>query len=122
MKKVIRSFEELRDVCEPYDPSYINDKPYEIPQISESEMAYFRKLSILANRLRKEGIRYNSNEYNEYQISKRQKFDGRESSYLTYMYLWVEDGEYLFGTEDKVVFGSTRLSDTVKKAIEWLNK
>ena len=122
MKKVMHNFEELRDVMEPYDPSYVSDKPYEIPQLSASEKAYMRKLSILHNKLRSARLRITSTEYEEYRISKRRVFKGKPSEYLTYMYLWVENGEYCFGTEDKVVFTSRRVSATVNKAIEWLNE
>ena len=122
MKKVMHNFEELRDVMEPYDPSYVSDKPYEIPQLSASEKEYMRKLSILHNKLRSARLRITSTEYEEYRISKRRVFKDKPSEYLTYMYLWVEDGEYCFGTEDKVVFTSRRVSATVNKAIEWLNE
>ena len=85
MKKVMHDFEELRDVMEPYDPSYVSDKPYEIPQLSASEKAYMRKLSILHNKLRSARLRITSTEYEEYRISKRRVFKDKPSEYLTYM-------------------------------------
>lgn len=126
-------------VCDPFDPAYLSDKPYEIPDISSYEKKFYHKMSIVINKLRRNHIRFEWLEDEE--IFRVQKFRYTEvgsvrnkrtgelinpqrvySEYPTYMYIAIYDNkEYAFGGEEEDLIVSTRISEVIDEVIEWLN-
>lgn len=133
-------YEKELENLEPYDPAYVTDAPYEIPDISGYEKRFNRKISIIENKLRKNHIRYEWLEAHEMfrvwkfryeeKPGKVRKKDGTPlntykvySEYPTYQYIavYMETNEYAFGgwEEDQCV--STRISDVINSVMEWLD-
>lgn len=126
-------------VCDPFDPAYLSDKPYEIPDISAYEKKFYHKMSIVINKLRRNNISYEWMEDEElFRVKKfryvevgsvRSKRTGElinpqrvYSEYPTYMYIAIYDNkEYAFGGYETDVIVSTRISEVIEKVIEWLN-
>lgn len=110
-----------RDILEPYDPAYLSDEPYQIPDISSYEKKFFRKVSILENKLKRAGIRFDWNEYEEcFRVWKY--VNGSE--YPTYRYVRVnmDEGDYSFGTEKEDLVFDTKVSVVVTAVAKWLGK
>lgn len=126
-------------VCEPFDPAYLTDKPYEIPDLSRYEKAFYRKMNIVINKLRRNHIPFEWLEDEEmFRVKKfryeevgsvRNKRTGKlinpqrvYSEYPTYMYIAIYDNtEYAFGGYETDVIVSTRISEVIEEVIEWLN-
>lgn len=126
-------------VCEPFDPAYLSNKPYEIPDLSAYEKKFYHKMSIVINKLRRNHIQFEWLEDEEmFRVKKfryeevgsvRNKRTGKlinpqrvYSEYPTYMYLAIYDNkEYAFGGYETDVIVSTRISEVIEKVIEWLN-
>ena len=112
------------EVEEPFDPAYLTDKPYEIPDISSYEKRFNRKISIIENKLKKNHISFEWLEQHEmFRVGKKRQGDnGEMSDYYTYQYIavYMETNEYAFGgwEEDRCV--STRISDVIASVNEWL--
>ena len=118
MKK-LDSLQRLSEVLEPFDPEYLNDKPYEVPEISSYEKKFFHKVSILEKKLRRAGV---SIEWMEYQECFRvHKYIN--SDYPTYRYVRVnmEKNDYSFGTEDEDLVFDGRASVVVAAVVKWVN-
>ena len=126
-------------VCEPFDPAYLSDKPYEIPDLSDYEKKFYHKMSIVINKLRRNHISFEWLEHDEvFRVKKfryeevgsvRNKRTGKlvnpqrvYNEYPTYMYIAIYDNkEYAFGGEEEDLIVSTRISEVIEKVIEWLN-
>ena len=112
------------EVEEPFDPAYLTDEPYEIPDISSYEKKFNRKISIIENKLKKNHISFEWLEQHEmFRVGKKRQGDnGEMSDYYTYQYIavYMETNEYAFGgwEEDRCV--STRISDVIASVNEWL--
>ena len=109
---------------EPYDPSYLSNESYEVPDIDAYEKRFNRKVSIVENKLKKNHIRFEWLPQHEmFRVSKiRQSDDGKVSGLPTYQYIaiYMETNEYAFGgwEEDRCV--STRISDVIESVKEWM--
>lgn len=126
-------------VCEPFDPAYLSDKPYEIPDLSAYEKKFYHKMSIVINKLRRNHIHFDWME--DAEVFRVKKFRYKEvssvrnkrtgelvnpqrvySEYPTYMYIAIYDNkEYAFGGEEEDLIVSTRISEVIDKVVEWLN-
>ena len=115
-------------VCEPFDPAYLSDKPYEIPDLSSYEKKFYHKMSIVINKLRRNHIQFEWME--DAEVFRVEKFrytsvrngKPKRSEYPTYMYIAIYDNkEYAFGGEEEDLIVSTRISEVIEKVIEWLN-
>ena len=62
LDSVYAEFDKSKDVVEPFDPAYVSDKGYEIPDISAHEKRFLRKVSIMEKKLRKAHISFEWNE------------------------------------------------------------
>lgn len=116
----LSSFQELGDVLEPFDPNYISNKAYEIPQISAYEKRFFHKVSILEKKLRQKGI---SIEWMErWECFRVHKYIGG-SDYPTYRYVRVnmDENDYSFGTEKEDLVFDGRASVVVDAVFAWVN-
>lgn len=110
-----------RDILEPFDPEYLSNEPYQIPDISSYEKKFFRKVSILENKLKRAGIRFDWNEYEEcFRVWKYRN----GSEYPTYRYVRVnmDEGDYSFGTENEDLVFDTKVSVVVTAVAKWIGK
>lgn len=115
-------------VCEPFDPAYISNKPYEIPDLSAYEKRFYHKISIVINKLRRNHIPFEWMEDAEVFRVKKFRYTNinngkpKRSEYPTYMYIAIYDNkEYSFGGEKEDLIVSTRISEVIEEVIEWLN-
>ena len=115
-------------VCEPFDPAYLSNKPYEIPDLSSYEKKFYHKMSIVINKLRRNNIPFEWMEYDEVFRVKKFRYTSisngkpKRSEYPTYMYIAIYDNkEYAFGGEEEDLIVSTHISEVIDKVIEWLN-
>lgn len=110
-----------RDILEPFDPEYLSNEPYQIPDISSYEKKFFRKVSILENKLKRAGIRFDWDEYEEcFRVWKYRN----GSEYPTYRYVRVnmDEGDYSFGTENEDLVFDTKVSVVVTAVAKWIGK
>lgn len=107
------------EVLEPYDPEYVVKDSYAIPELSNSEKRFLRKLSILTNKMRREKVR--GEWMPRWQCYRLAKYIN--SDYPTYRYLRVniEENDYSFGTEDEDLVYDGKVSVVVAAAKKWLN-
>ena len=115
-------------VCEPFDPAYLSNKPYEIPDLSAYEKKFYHKMSIVINKLRRNHIKFEWLEDEEMFRVKKFRYNSvsngkpKRSEYPTYMYIAIYNNtEYAFGGYETDVIVSTRISEVIEKVIEWLN-
>lgn len=116
----INNLQELGDVLEPFDPNYISNKPYEIPQLSAREKKFIHKVSILENKLRRNEAPIEWVE--RWQCFRVPKYVG-DSEYPTYRYVGVDVDEnaYMFCTEREDLVVDGRASVVVDAVVTWLN-
>lgn len=113
-------FNKSKDVVEPFDPAYVFDKGYEIPDISSYEKRFFHKVSIMEKKLRKAHISFEWNEsYDCFQVKKY--VNGSE--YPTYRYVGVnmDENDYFFGTEKEDLVYDGKVSVVVDAVAKWIN-
>lgn len=115
-------------VCDPFDPAYLSDKPYEIPDLSAYEKKFYHKVSIVINKLRRNNIQFEWMEDAEVFRVKKFRYTSinngkpKRSEYPTYMYIAIYDNkEYAFGGEEEDLIVSTHISEVISEVIEWLN-
>jgi hypothetical protein len=116
----LHDFQSIGDVLEPFDPNYISDKPYEIPDISKREKRFLRKISILEHKLRRERISFEWLPDDEmFRVHKYRK--GTE--YPTYMYLtvYMDENKYAFGGYETDLVVDGKVSVVVASVKEWLS-
>lgn len=116
----INSFQDLGDVLEPFDPNYISDKRYEIPQISSYEGRFLHKVSIIEKKLRRNKVRFEWLE--RWECFRVAKYIG-DSEYPTYRYVRVnmEENDYSFGTEKEDLIYDGRASVVIAAVVTWVN-
>ena len=116
----LSNLQELGDVLEPFDPNYISNKPYEIPQISSYERRFLHKVSIIEKKLRRNKVHFEWLE--NWECFRVHKFIGG-SEYPTYRYVRVnmEENDYSFGTEKEDLFYDSHASEVVKEVVRWVN-
>lgn len=114
------NFQELGDVLEPFDPNYISNKPYEIPQISSYERRFLHKVSIIEKKLQRNRIPFEWLE--NWECFRVHKFIG-DSEYPTYRYVRVnmEENDYSFGTEKEDLVFDGRASVVIDAVVTWVN-
>lgn len=110
----------LNEVIEPYNPDYLSDKPYEIPQISAYEKRYLHKLSILENKLRRNKIKFDWLEDDECFRIWKYKLGSEYPSYM-YLSVYMDENKYAFGGETEDVCVDGHASRVVEAALKWLN-
>lgn len=113
-------FNKSKDVVEPFDPAYVSDKGYEIPDISSYEKRFFHKVSIMEKKLRKAHIPFEWNErFDCFQVWKY--VNGSE--YRTYRYVGVnmDENDYFFGTEKEDLVFDGKVSVVVDAVSRWIN-
>lgn len=114
------NFQELGDVLEPFDPNYISNKPYEIPQISVYEKRFLHKVSIIEKKLRRNRVSFEW--LDNWECFRVHKYIGG-SEYPTYRYVRVnmEENDYSFGTEKEDLIFDGRASVVIDAVVTWVN-
>lgn len=117
--KTLDNFQELGDVLEPFDPNYISNKPYEIPDISAYERRFLHKVSVLEKKLLRKRVPFEWLEKWECFRVRRQS----ESGYPAYRYVRVnmDENDYSFGTENEDLVFDGRASVVVDAVVAWVN-
>lgn len=118
-KVVAEDTEDEDEVVEPYNPSYLDEdrsNPYEIPAW---EKKFFRKVSILENKMRRAGIKYEWLE--NWSCFRIERYIN--SDYPTYRYMRanMDTNDYSFGTEKEDLVFDGKVSVVVEAAVKWLN-
>lgn len=110
----------LGNVLEPFDPDYISNKPYEIPQISSYEKRFLRKVSIIENKLRRNRIPFEW--LQNWGCFRVKKYIG-DSEYPYYRYVRVnmEENDYSFGTEEEDLVFDGKASVVIDAVVTWVN-
>ena len=113
-------FSKLGDVLEPFDPNYLSNKPYEIPEISAYEKKFLHKVSILEKKMRRNRIGFEW--LPNWRCFRVHKFIGG-SEYPTYRYVRVnmEENDYSFGTEEEDLVFDGRASVVIDAVVTWVN-
>lgn len=117
---VYDEFDKTKDVVEPFDPAYLSDKGYEIPELSSYEKRFIHKVSILEKKLRRNSIAFHwSERYECFQVWKY--INGSE--YPTYRYVGVnmDENDYFFGTEKEDLVFDGKASVVVEAVAKWIN-
>lgn len=120
LDSIYDEFNKKQDVVEPFDPTYVSDKGYEIPELSSREKRFLHKVSILEHKLRRNGVWYDWSE--RYDCFRVRKF--REGSeYPTYRYVGVnmDENDYFFGTEKEDLVFDGKASVVVDAVVRWCN-
>lgn len=114
------SLQRLNEVMEPFDPTYISDKGYQIPELSSYEKRFLHKVSILEKKLRRAKVKYEW--LPSWECFRVKKFV-LNSEYPTYRYVWVdmEENDYAFGTEDEALVYDGHSSVVVDAVARWIN-
>ena len=114
------SLQRLDEVLEPYDPNYISNRSYEIPDISSYEKRFIHKVSILEKKLRRKGVRFEW--LSDWECFRVKKFI-LGSEYPTYRYVRVnmDENDYSFGTEKEDLVFDGRASVVVDAVVTWIN-
>lgn len=113
------NFRDLGNVLEPFDPDYLNDKPYEVPDISSYEKRFLRKVSIIENKLRRNRIDFEwLSNWRCFRVRREEK-----SGYPSYRYVRVnmEENDYSFGTEEEDLVFDGRASVVIDAVVTWVN-
>lgn len=118
--KRLDNFQELGDVLEPFDPNYISNKMYAIPELSSYERRFLHKVSIIEKKLRRNRISF---EWMENWECFRVRKHILDSEYPTYRYVRVnmEENDYSFGTEKEDLVYDGRASVVIDAVVTWLN-
>ena len=116
----LNDLQRLNEVLEPFDPAYLSDKGYEIPDISSYEKRFLHKVSIIEKKLRRKGVRY---EWLENWECFRVRKYVLESEYPTYRYVRVnmDENDYSFGTEKEDLVFDGKASVVVDAVVAWIN-
>lgn len=116
----LNDLRKLNEVLEPFDPAYLSDKGYEIPDISSYEKRFLHKVSIIEKKLRRNGVKYEW--LGDWECFRVRKYV-MESEYPTYRYVRVNmDGnDYSFGTEKEDLVFDGKVSVVVDAVVAWIN-
>lgn len=116
----LESLQRLDEVLEPFDPAYISNKGYEIPDISSYEKRFFHKVSILEKKLRRNKVPYEW--LSNWECFRVRKFMP-DSEYPTYRYVRVnmDENDYSFGTEKEDLVFDGRASVVIDAVVTWVN-
>lgn len=108
------------NILEPFDPEYLSDKHYEIPDISSYEKRFFHKVSILEKKLRRNKVPFEW--LDNWGCFRVHKYIA-DSDYPTYRYVRVnmEENDYSFGTEKEDLVFDGRASVVVDAVVAWVN-
>ena len=113
------NLQDLGNVLEPFDPDYISNKSYEIPDISSYEKRFYHKVSILEKKLRKNKVSIEwLSDWECFRVHKM-----AESGYPIYRYVRVnmDENDYSFGTEKEDLVFDGKASVVVDAVVKWVN-
>lgn len=114
------SLQKLDEVLEPFDPSYLSDKGYEIPDLSSYEKRFLHKVSIIEKKLRRAKVRFEWLDNDEmFRVWKYRN----GSEYPTYMYVavYMDENKYAFGGYETDLVVDGKASVVVAAVKEWVS-
>lgn len=113
-------FKKLGSVLEPFDPDYLSNEPYEIPDISDYEKRFLHKVSILEKKLRRAKIRFEWLADDEmFRVKKYRK--GSEFPSYMYVAIYMDENKYAFGGYETDLVVDGKASVVVAAVKEWLS-
>lgn len=114
------NLQDLGNVLEPFDPNYLSNKPYEVPDISAYEKRFLHKVSIIEKKLRRNCVPFEWLE--NWECFRIYKYVG-DSEYPTYRYVRVnmEENDYSFGTEKEDLVFDGKASVVIEAVVKWVN-
>lgn len=113
--------EKDEDIVEPYDPAYITNTPYQIPDISASEKRWLHKVGIVENKLKREHIHFEW--LADWECFRVQRFrPGADCPQVRYIRINMEENEYAFGDENYDLVYDSRISPVIAAVKEWVNR
>lgn len=116
----LNDLQRLNEVLEPFDPAYLSNKGYKIPDISSYEKRFLHKVSIIEKKLRRKGVKYEWLE--DWECFRVRKYV-LGSEYPTYRYVRVnmDENDYSFGTEEEDLVFDGKASVVVDAVAAWIN-
>ena len=113
--------EKDEDIVEPYDPAYITNTPYQIPNISARERRWLHKVGIVENKLKREHIHFEW--LADWECFRVQRFrPGSDYPQVRYIRINMEENEYAFGDENYDLVYDSRISPVIAAVKEWVNR
>lgn len=107
-------------LVEPYNPEYLSNAPYEVPQLSASERRWLRKVSIVEKKLIKERIRFEwLADWECFRV--RRYVNGSEYPQYRYIRINMEENDYSFGTEKEDMVWDGKISVVMVEVKKWVN-
>ena len=112
--------EKYEHLVEPYNPEYLSNLPYEIPQLSASERRWLRKVSIVEKKLIKERIRFEwLADWECFRV--RRYVNGSEYPQYRYIRINMDENDYSFGTEKEDFVWDGKISVVMVEVKKWVN-
>lgn len=109
------------DIVAPYDPDYITNVPYQVPDIPRWEKKWLHKVGIVENKLKREHIHFEW--LTDWECFKVQRFrPGSDYPQVRYIRINLEENDYSFGTETTDYVYDSRISVVMAAVKEWVNK
>lgn len=107
-------------LVEPYNPEYLSNAPYEVPQLSASERRWLRKVSIVEKKLIKERIRFEwLADWECFRV--RRYVNGSEYPQYRYIRINMDENDYSFGTEKEDFVWDGKISVVMTEVKKWVN-
>lgn len=107
-------------LVEPYNPEYLSNAPYEVPQLSASERRWLRKVSIVEKKLIKERIRFEwLADWECFRV--RRYVNGSEYPQYRYIRINMDENDYSFGTEKEDMVWDGKISVVMVEVKKWVN-
>ena len=107
-------------LVEPYNPEYLSNIPYEVPQLSAYEKRWLRKVSIVENKLVKERIRFEwLADWECFRV--RRYVNGSEYPQYRYIRINMDENDYSFGTEKEDMVWDGKISVVMVEVKKWVN-
>lgn len=116
---VANRFKQSDDILEPFDPEYLTNEPYKVPDISSEEMGFFHKVIILQNALRKSRIRATWMP-NEQMFRVQKILPWTNTPSYMYIAIYMDTDEYAFGGWEEDLIVDNKVSAVVSAVKKWL--
>lgn len=112
--------EEERDILEPYNPDYLLKDAYAIPELSNYEKRFCRKVGTLQAKLRKAKVSATwDSDYEVFEVRKLNPKTGYD--WVMYVSVDLDENTYNFGGETEDICVSGRVSEVVAAVVEWMS-
>lgn len=117
---IAKKFKPSDEILEPFDPEYLSNESYEAPEISSEEKRFFRKVSILQNKMRSAGIR-GTWMPNEQMFKVQKTLPWATTPSVMFLAIYMDTNEYAFGGWEEDLAVSGNVSVVIAEAKKWLS-